>query len=61
MARWEQAYYYDKDGNKREEVYDHSECSECGRFAIFEEDTNKSYLTPYCPYCGEKMENPNIE
>lgn len=35
------------------------ECSECHHEAICNYEYEINYLTPYCPFCGEKMENPN--
>ena len=37
------------------ELHGYHECSNCG---YFEDYHNREHLTPYCPHCGAKMDNP---
>lgn len=44
-----------------ETIFDaHSKCSECGA-RPFDDMDGDELLTPYCPYCGAKMHNPDEE
>lgn len=63
MAKWQQAYYYKRLDNGEIVPYEiiegRHECSECGRNPFFESDSlhDEDWLTPYCPWCGARMEN----
>lgn len=67
MAKWQQAYFYRRLDNGEivpdEEIIGRHECSECGRQAFYQEESlhDEDWLTPYCPWCGAKMDNSNYD
>lgn len=61
MAKWQQAYDYKRLDNGEivpdRIIKGRHECSECGHEAFYIDDPDVEYLTPYCPWCGAKLEN----
>lgn len=46
------------------EIFLYHKCSECGAIAhsvLYDDGSEEEILTPYCPWCGTKMENGGVK